>query len=83
MRGIMHRELATVLLRERKFEEAERELAIAWDIFTHAEGFGPTHPRAQDVVDTFIELYGASAKPERKAEWDARKVAPAPNDPHP
>jgi len=79
MRGIMHRELATVLLRERKFEEAERELATAWDIFTNAEGFGPTHPRAQDVVDTFIELYDASGKPERKAEWAARKIAPAPD----
>jgi non-specific serine/threonine protein kinase/serine/threonine-protein kinase len=83
MRGIMHRELATVLLREHKFDEAERELTTAWDIFTHAEGFGPSHPRAQDVVDTFIELYEASGKPGRKAEWVARKIAPAPDAPHP
>jgi non-specific serine/threonine protein kinase/serine/threonine-protein kinase len=77
MRGIMHRELATVLLRERKFAEAEKELTIAWDIFTHAEGFGPNHPRAQDAVDTAIDLYAAWGRPEQEATWRARKVVPS------
>ncbi len=77
MRGIMHRELATILLRQRKFEEAEKELTTAWDIFTHSDGFGPTHPRAQDTVVTFIELYAAWNKPEKEALWRARKTVPA------
>ncbi len=74
-RGIMHRELATVLVAEKKYPEAEAELTEAWDIFTRAEGFAPSHPRRQDVVDTFIELYKVWAKPEREAEWRSRKIA--------
>lgn len=73
-RGIMHRELATVLVAEKKYAEAETELDEAWNIFTRAEGFGPTHPRSQDVVDTFIALYQAWPKPAREAEWRVRKV---------
>ena len=74
-RGIMHRELATILVAEMKYPEAESELTEAWNVFTHAEGYGPSHPRRQDVVDTFIELYKAWAKPEREAEWRSRKIA--------
>ena len=76
MRAIMHRELATILVRERQFDDAETELAKAWDILSHAEGFGPQHPRSQDVVDTAIELYIAWKKPEKEALWRARKSAP-------
>ncbi|HEY6940184.1 tetratricopeptide repeat-containing protein kinase family protein, partial [Dokdonella sp.] len=75
MRAIMHREFATVLVRERKFEEAEKELLFAWDVFSHAEGFGPQHPRSQDVVDTCVELYSAWNKPDQVALWRARKAA--------
>jgi eukaryotic-like serine/threonine-protein kinase len=74
-RGIMHRELATILVLEKHFPEAERQLDKAWDVFVNAEGYGPEHPRSQDVVDTFISLYKAWAKPEREAEWQARKKA--------
>jgi len=77
MRGIMHREFATVLVRERKFDEAERELTTAWNVFANAEGYGPHHPRSQDVVDTFMALYAAWDKPEKEAIWRARKDAPA------
>jgi len=77
VRGVLHRELATVLLRARKFDEAERELQAAWGIFERAEGFGPAHPRAQDAVDTFIELYAAWDRPEQEALWRARKATPA------
>ena len=77
MRAIMYRELATVLVRERKFEEAEKELATAWDVFFRAEGYGPSHPRSQDVVDTCIELYAAWNRPDKEALWRARKTVPA------
>lgn len=78
-RGIMHRELATILVQEKKFAEAESELGIAWDVLLHAEGYGAQHPRSQDVVDTFIQLYQAWHKPQREAEWRSRKTAaPAP-----
>ena len=73
IRGIMHRELATVLVAEKKYPAAEDELNQAWKIFTQAEGYGPTHPRSQDVVDTFIVLYQAWGKPQREAEWRSRK----------
>ena len=76
-RGIMHRELATILVRERKFAEAETELKTAWDVLANAEGYGAGHPRSQDVVDTFIELYDIWGKPQAEAEWRSRKtIAP-------
>ncbi|TCO41346.1 serine/threonine-protein kinase [Dokdonella fugitiva] len=75
IRGIIHREFATVLVRERKFEEAEKELLLAWDVFFNAEGYGPRHPRSQDVVDTCIELYGAWRKPDKEALWRGRKAS--------
>ena len=76
-RAIIHREFATVLVRERRFEEAEKELATAWNVFAGAEGYGPNHPRSQDVVDTGVELYAAWNKPEKEALWRARKAAAA------
>jgi non-specific serine/threonine protein kinase/serine/threonine-protein kinase len=77
MRAIMYREFATVLVREQHYAEAEKELERAWDVFANAEGYGPQHPRAQDVVDTSIDLYAAWKKPEREAAWRARKTAGA------
>ncbi|HMM68590.1 MAG TPA: serine/threonine-protein kinase [Dokdonella sp.] len=74
LRGIIHRELATVLLREKKFAEAKAELDLAWGVLSTSEGFGPQHPRSQDVVDTYVELYRAWKNPKREAEWLARKV---------
>ncbi|MBL0162503.1 MAG: tetratricopeptide repeat protein [Xanthomonadales bacterium] len=72
-RGIMHRELATVFVAEKKYPEAEAELNLAWNVLSKADGYGPTHPRRQDVVDTFIALYQAWAKPKQEAEWRSRK----------
>jgi serine/threonine protein kinase len=77
MRAIMYREFATVLVREQRYAEAEKALDRAWSVFASAEGFGPQHPRAQDVVDTSIELHAAWKKPEREAVWRARKTPDA------
>lgn len=76
MRAIFHKELATVLVRAQRYAEAERELDNAWAVFTAAKEYGPTHPRAQEVVDTYVELYRAWQKPEREAAWQARKASP-------
>ncbi len=73
-RGIMYRELATVLIREQRYPEAEKELDRAWSVLANAEGWGPQHPRSQDVVDSYIELYSAWKKPDREAAWRAKKV---------
>ena len=75
-RAAMYRGLATVLIRAGRYAEAERELDRAWEVFAAAPGYGPQHPRAQEVVDSYVELYDAWKKPDRKAEWAARKVAP-------
>lgn len=78
-RGIMHRELATILIREQRYAEAEHELDLAWKVLSAAKGYGPTHPRSQDIVDTYVELYAAWKKPEREALWRSRKTAVATN----
>ncbi|HET9033866.1 MAG TPA: serine/threonine-protein kinase [Dokdonella sp.] len=75
IRGIMHRELATILIAEKKYEDAETELNLAWGVLSQAEGYGPQHPRSQDVVDTYLSLYQAWKKPKREAEWRVRKLA--------
>jgi non-specific serine/threonine protein kinase/serine/threonine-protein kinase len=72
-RGIMHDGLATILTREQRYADAEHELDAAWDVLANAKDFGPQHPRSQDVVDHYIDLYGAWKKPERQAAWRARK----------
>jgi non-specific serine/threonine protein kinase/serine/threonine-protein kinase len=74
-RGIMHDSLATILVREHRFGDAEKELDRAWSILSNAKDFGPGHPRSQDVVDHCIELYSAWQKPEKEAAWRAKKVA--------
>ena len=76
-RGIMLDSLATVLTRERHYAEAEHELDAAWNILSTAKDYGPQHPRSQDVVDHYIDLYVAWGKPDREATWRARKT-PAP-----
>jgi eukaryotic-like serine/threonine-protein kinase len=72
-RGIMMDGLAMVLTSRQKYAEAERELDRAWSILSNVKDFGPQHPRSQDVVDHYIELYVAWNKPEREAAWRARK----------
>lgn len=74
MRAIMSREYATILIRLHRYPEAQAQLDHAWDIFAQAEGFGPGHPRAQDVVDSAVELYTAWPHPERLAMWKKRKT---------
>jgi non-specific serine/threonine protein kinase/serine/threonine-protein kinase len=78
-RAIMHRELATVLVLEHRYAEAAAELDLAWDVFSKGQGFGPRHPRSQDVVDTALDLYKAWGKPDLEAVWRARKTASANN----
>ena len=72
-RGLMHDGLATILIKEKKFAEAERELNIAWKVVVGDRNFGEQHPRSQEVVDHYIELYAAWPKPEREAEWRRHK----------
>jgi non-specific serine/threonine protein kinase/serine/threonine-protein kinase len=73
-RGLMHDGYGSILTRGKKYAEAERELDIAWKIVVGDKNFGPQHPRSQEVVDHYIELYAAWGKPEREAEWRARKI---------
>jgi non-specific serine/threonine protein kinase/serine/threonine-protein kinase len=70
----MHKELATVLIRQQRYAEAEHELDRAWSIFAQTKDYVPTHPRVLDVVDTYVELYTAWQKPERAAQWKAKKA---------
>ena len=76
-RGIMHDGLATILTRKQHYAEAEKELDTAWNILAKAKDFGAQHPRSQDVVDHYIDLYMAWNKPERAAAWRARKTSVA------
>ncbi|MBN8728354.1 MAG: serine/threonine protein kinase [Xanthomonadales bacterium] len=80
-RGSMFRGLASILIREGRYAEAERQLDRAWAAFTSGVSYGPDHPRAQEVVDSFIELYTAWKKPTQAAEWQARKSAPPMREP--
>jgi len=74
-RGLMHDGLGTILTREKKFSEAEREFDLAWKVIVGDRNFGETHPRSQEVVDHYVELYAAWQKPEKEAAWRAKKVA--------
>ncbi|HEY6984515.1 MAG TPA: tetratricopeptide repeat protein, partial [Rhodanobacteraceae bacterium] len=76
-RGLMHDGLGSILTREKKYTEAERELDTAWNIVVNDKNFGPQHPRSQEIVDHYIELYIAWQKPEREAAWRARKTPAA------
>ena len=71
-----YREYATVLTRLGRYAEAEKELDLAWSVFTADPAYGPVHTRSQDVVDAYVELYRAWGKVGRAAEWVARKAAP-------
>ncbi|MBA8883603.1 serine/threonine-protein kinase [Dokdonella fugitiva] len=76
-RAAMYRGYATVLTAMGRYADAERELDRAWSVFTSAPGYGPDHPRAQEVVDSYVALYDAWKKPDKKSEWAARKHAAA------
>jgi non-specific serine/threonine protein kinase/serine/threonine-protein kinase len=80
IRATLHTVLATILTRLQRYPEAERELSTAWDVFTSTQGLGPTHPRAQNVVDDFIKLYTAWNKPDKVAQWQAKKSAESVTD---
>jgi non-specific serine/threonine protein kinase/serine/threonine-protein kinase len=75
IRAIMHREYGTVLTRLGRYTEAEKELDIAWGIFTADPAYGSGHTRAQDVVEAYVELYEAWGKPDRVETWRGRKIA--------
>ncbi|MGA9343075.1 MAG: serine/threonine-protein kinase [Rhodanobacteraceae bacterium] len=72
-RAVIYKELATVLIREKRYPEAKRELDRAWKILVNAKGYGPSHPRSQEVVDAYVDLYTAWNKPADAAQWNARK----------
>jgi non-specific serine/threonine protein kinase/serine/threonine-protein kinase len=74
MRAIMHREYATILTRLGRYAQAEKELDLAWSVFSADPAYGPTHTRAQDVVDAYVELYAAWGKAGKEAEWTSRKA---------
>jgi non-specific serine/threonine protein kinase/serine/threonine-protein kinase len=75
-RGSMFRGLASILIRQGRYAEAEHELGRAWAVFTGGASYGADHPRAQEVVDSYIELYTAWRKPAQAAQWQARKSEP-------
>jgi eukaryotic-like serine/threonine-protein kinase len=77
IRAIMHREYGTVLTRLGRYADAEKELDLAWSIFTADPAYGPGHTRSQDVVDAYVDLYKAWEKAEKEAEWTDRKPANA------
>ncbi|MGA8279021.1 MAG: serine/threonine-protein kinase [Rhodanobacteraceae bacterium] len=72
-RAIIYKELATVLTREHLYADAERELDRAWNILANAKGYGPAHPRSQEIVDAYVDLYTAWDKPKAAALWSARR----------
>jgi len=74
MRALFHKELATILTRMQRWPEAERELSNAWSTFTAAKDYGPAHPRAQEVVDAYVDLYRSWKKPDLQARWEARRI---------
>jgi non-specific serine/threonine protein kinase/serine/threonine-protein kinase len=74
-RGVFPDLLGTILVREKRYAEAETEFDKAWRIFTTSAGYGAQHPLAQDTVTHCIELYTAWGKPELAAKWKARLVA--------
>ena len=77
IRAIMFKELATVLTGEQRYAEAERELDRAWQILSTSKDYGPTHPRSEEVIDAYVDLYAAWKKPELAALWRAKKTLAA------
>lgn len=73
-RAAMFRGLAKILILQHRYADAEKQLDRAWAVFTAAPGYGAEHPRSQEVVDSYIDLYKAWGKPDREAEWRSRKL---------
>lgn len=69
--------LASILIRQHNFPAAERALDRGWQLLDGADGFGPTHPAVQAIVDRYVELYAASGNPRRATAWRARRKPPA------
>ncbi len=76
-RAIIHREYATILIRMGRYADAEHELEGAWKVLTEAKGYGPDHPRSQDVADSFVDLYTRWNQPDLAAQWRAREAVSA------
>ncbi|HET6546611.1 MAG TPA: serine/threonine-protein kinase [Rhodanobacteraceae bacterium] len=75
-RGMLLDNLASVLIDRRKYAEAERALAKAYEVYRSAQGFGPGHPDTQAVIRHYIDLYTAMNRPALAARWRALLVAP-------
>lgn len=74
-RAIIHREYATILTHMGRYADAERELDGAWKVLAESKGYGPDHPRSQDVIDSLVDLYTQWNKPDLAAQWRAKKIA--------
>jgi tetratricopeptide (TPR) repeat protein len=68
--------VARCLVDERRFAEAERMLLEAYPIVETK--FGPGHPRSTTVAGRLVALYEAWGKPDKVAEWRAKREAKAP-----
>jgi non-specific serine/threonine protein kinase/serine/threonine-protein kinase len=75
-RGMLLNNLASVLIERRKYAEAERTLAQAFEIYRSAQGFGPEHPETQMVIGHYVDLYAATNRPTLAAKWRAFLVVP-------
>jgi non-specific serine/threonine protein kinase/serine/threonine-protein kinase len=75
--GMLLDKLATILMREHKYAEAERTLDQAWAVLSKAPGFGPAHPESQTVVGDYIKLYTDSKQPALAGKWRSALNPPA------
>ena len=76
LRPILDGNHGTCLVRLGRFDEAEPLLLGAYESFSGDRG--PTHARTVAVVEALIELYTASGKPGRAAEFQALLTPAAP-----
>jgi hypothetical protein len=67
---------ASILLRLRRFGDADHALTRAAALLAPVKGFGPDHPAVQALVDYRIALYEEWGKPALAAEWRVRKPEP-------
>jgi non-specific serine/threonine protein kinase/serine/threonine-protein kinase len=67
---------ASILLRLRRFGDADHALTRAAALLAPDKGFGPDHPAVQALVNYRIALYEAWGKPALAAEWRVRKSEP-------
>ncbi len=75
-RGMLFERLASILIRQHNYTEAEPVLAKAYAVLSNAPGFGPSHPETQAVIRDCVDLYTRWKRPKAAAQWQAR-LAPS------